>query len=233
VVLKDKSFFITGGSGTLGRELQEVLTERNILFKAPSSRECNILDKDRLELLINNSDEVVHCAAATNVREIEKNPNNAYKVNVIGTINVIEACKKLNKKLIFISTDYVFDGNKGNYSTDDPINPLSKYAKTKAAAELLVRTYDNSLIIRTSFFGHYFPYEKAFTDQWSSKDYVDIIAPKIVDTIMLNKLGIAHVGSDRRSLFQIAYERNKFVKPAERIEVDFSVPRDTSLNCKK
>lgn len=233
VVLKDKSFFITGGSGTLGRELQEVLTERNIHFKAPSSRECNILDKDRLETLINSCDEVVHAAAATNVREIEKNPSNAYKVNIIGTINVIEACKKLNKKLIFISTDYVFDGNKGNYSVDDPISPLSKYAKTKAAAELLVRTYDNSLTIRTSFFGYYFPYEKAFTDQWSSKDYVDIIAPKIVDTIMLNKLGIVHVGSDRRSLFQIACERNKFVKPVERIEVDFSVPRDTSLNCKK
>tara|TARA_Y100001970_G_scaffold76688_1_gene97362 strand:- start:58323 stop:59024 length:702 start_codon:yes stop_codon:yes gene_type:complete len=233
VVLKDKSFFITGGSGTLGRELQEVLTERNLPFKAPSSRECDILDKDRLESFINNFEEVVHCAAATNVREIEKNPNNAYKTNVIGTINVIEVCKKLNKKLIFISTDYVFDGNKGNYSINDLINPLSKYAKTKAAAELLVRTYDNSLVIRTSFFGHYFPYEKAFTDQWSSKDYVDIIAPKIVDTIMLNELGIAHVGSRRRSIFEIASERNELVKPAERIEVNILIPRDTSLNCKK
>ena len=104
-------------------------------------------------------------------------------MNVLGTLNVLKSCKDLGKKLVFISTDYVFDGEKGNYTIDDPINPLSKYAKTKAAAELLVRTYENSLVIRTSFFGYDFPYEAAFVDQWSSKDYVDIIAPKVMEEI--------------------------------------------------
>ena len=131
--------------------------------------------------------------------------------------------------MIFISTDYVFDGEKGNYSINDPINPLSKYAKTKAAAELAVRTYDNSLVIRTSFYGYQFPYEKAFVDQWTSKNYVDMIAPKVLDIIKSDKTGIAHIGFPRKSVYEIALERRKNVEPIFRSSIHFEVPCDTSF----
>jgi len=171
-----------------------------------------------------------HAAAFTDVKGAESDPSDAWDINVLGTLNVLKACKLLEKKLIYISTDYVFDGEKGNYNADDPINPLSKYAKTKASGELLVRTYDNSLIIRTSFYGHNFPYDAAFTDQWTSKSYVDIIAPKVLDKIMENSFGIAHVGSDRKTVYDIACERKKNVKAISRSDVGISVPYDTSFS---
>ena len=150
-------------------------------------------------------------------------------MNVLGTLNVLKSCRDLGKKLVFISTDYVFDGEKGNYTTDDPINPLSKYAKTKAAAELLVRTYENSLVIRTSFFGYDFPYEAAFVDQWSSKDYVDIIAPKVLEEILSDKRGVVHVGNNRQTIYDIAKDRSENITQTTRSTVYVQVPKDTSF----
>jgi dTDP-4-dehydrorhamnose reductase len=221
---------LTGGTGTLGIELKK-LSGDDIQFYSPSSSECNILNQEQIENCFKQRgfDLVVHCAAATNVTEIEKNPLNALETNVIGTINLLRECARHSKKMVFISTDYVFDGDKGNYSIHDPINPLSKYAKTKASAELAVRTYDNSLVIRTSFYGHDFPYEKAFIDQWTSKDYIDVIAPKILDVIKSDKVGIVHIGSPRRSVYEIALERREDVEPIRLKDTEFKIPRDVSL----
>jgi dTDP-4-dehydrorhamnose reductase len=226
--------FLTGGNGTLGTELKKLSAE-GVDFYSPSSSECNILNQEQIENCFKQKDFdlVVHCAAATNVTEIEKSPLNALETNVVGTINLLRECVKYNKKMVFISTDYVFDGERGQYSIHDPINPLSKYAKTKAAAELAVRTYDNSLIIRTSFYGYGFPYEKAFVDQWTSKDYVDVIAPKILDAIKSDKIGIVHIGSARRSVYEIAKKRNKNIKQMSRKDIQFKIPKDTSLRQKE
>jgi dTDP-4-dehydrorhamnose reductase len=225
---------LTGGTGTLGTELKK-LSGDDIQFYSPSSSECNILNQEQIENCFKQRDFdlVVHCAAATNVTEIEKNPLNALEINVIGTINLLRECARHSKKMVFISTDYVFDGDKGNYSIHDPINPLSKYAKTKASAELAARTYDNSLVIRTSFYGHEFPYEKAFIDQWTSKDYVDVIAPKVLNAIKSDKVGIIHIGSLRSSVYEIAKKRNKNVKQMSRKDIRFKIPKDTSLRQKE
>lgn len=225
---------LTGGTGTLGTELKK-LSGDDIEFYSPPSTECNILNREQIEICFKKKhfDLVVHCAAATNVTEIEKSPLGALETNVIGTINLVRECMRHNKKMIFISTDYVFDGDKGNYSIHEPINPLSKYAKTKASAELAVRTYDNSLIIRTSFYGHEFPYEKAFIDQWTSKDYIDVIAPKVLDVIKSDKIGIVHIGSPRRSVYEIAQKRKPNVEAISRSSIDFEVPCDTSLKEEK
>ena len=233
VVLKNT--FLTGGSGTLGSELIKISTAYDVNFVAPLSKYCDITNPYQIHNHIKDSgcDTVVHSAAITDVKATENDPSLAWDVNVLGTINVLKSCKDLGKKLVFISTDYVFDGEKGNYTIDDPINPLSKYAKTKAAAELLVRTYENSLVIRTSFFGYEFPYEAAFVDQWSSKDYVDIIAPKVLEEILSDKRGIVHVGNERRTIYDIALDRDENVKKIFRKQVKFYIPRDTSLATSK
>lgn len=225
--------FLTGGSGTLGSELIKLFAKNSIPFYAPSSCVCNIVNYDdvRRNIAHFDCDVVIHCAAVTDVKGVEEDPSRAYDVNVIGTINVIKACRLLNKRLVFISTEHVFDGEKGYYSVDDYINPLSRYAKTKTSAELLVRTYDNSLVIRTSFFGHDFPYDSAFVDQWSSKDYVDIIAPLIFKEVFKNKVGVCHVGSKRRSLYEIAKLRKPNVKQIKLKDcaLELAIPKDTSL----
>ena len=230
-----KKIFLTGGSGTLGSELIKISKAYDVEFIAPASKYCDIRNpfEVRHHILNSKCDTIVHSAAITDVKATENDPSLAWDVNVLGTLNVLKSCKDLGKKLVFISTDYVFDGEKGNYTIDDPINPLSKYAKTKAAAELLVRTYENSLVIRTSFFGYDFPYEAAFADQWTSKDYVDIIAPKIIEKILLNKIGIIHVGSKRRSIYDIAKERCLKVKKSYKKDSGIVVPVDTSLNLEK
>ena len=224
------NFVLTGGNGTLGREIMKIAKSYDISIKNPTSDECNIMSREDLKNHITeDTDAVIHAAALTDVRGLETDPIPSWDVNVVGTINVLKRCAEINKKMIFISTDSVFDGEKGRYRTTDPINPLSKYAKSKAAAELIVRTYENSLVIRTSFFGYNFPYEKAFIDQWSSKDYVDVIAPMIIEEILKDKKGIAHIGSNRRSLYEIALERRENVEPIKMSELNFKIPRDVSF----
>ncbi len=223
--------FLTGGSGTLGNELINISKEHSVEFVAPTSKVCNILNAEQVKNVIKKSgcDIVVHSAAATDVRAIENEPSIAWEVNVLGTLNVLQACKDLGKKMVFISTDYVFDGEKGNYMINDPINPLSKYAKTKAAAELLTRTYEHSLVIRTSFFGYDFPYDSALVDQWTTKDYVDIVALKVISVILDNPKGIVHIGSARRTIYDIAKERCGNINKIYRCDIDSPIPRDISL----
>ena len=215
-----QKIFLTGGSGTLGSELVKI----NPQIIAPLREECNILLLEDLEksLDVVQPDIFVHAAAFTNVVEAEKDSAECVDVNVLGTINVIRACSQRDLKLVFISTDYVFDGEKGNYDVDASINPLSKYAKTKGAAELIVRTYPKHLVIRTSFFGHKFPYKKALLDQWT-------IAPKILKKILSDKMGIVHVGSSRRSMYEIAKTRNSLVEGITMKDIGFPIPRDVSL----
>jgi len=222
--------FLTGGSGTLGKELINQSELFDIEFVAPSSKECDVRDYESVLKNIQSfdGDLVLHSAALTNTKQIENDASDAIEVNVVGTLNVLKVCKKLGKKMVYISTDYVFDGKKGNYKPTDPINPIGKYSKTKAAAELLVRTYERSLVIRTSFFGHTFPYSNAFVDVWSSKDYVDAIAPKIINMVKENNFGVVHVGSSRRSLYEIARSRRDDVAK-DNSDDSLNIPRDVSL----
>ena len=226
---------LTGGSGILGTELIKCFNNSGLKFFAPTSLECDIRSSISVDLFLRkvSAGTLIHSAASTNVKQIEDDPTMAYDVNVLGTINIINACKKYNMRLVFISTDYVFDGTTGDYVPDDPINPLSKYAKTKAAAELLVRTYEKSLVIRTSFFGYDFPYPAAFHDQWSTKDYIDIMAPKIFDEIQKNEYGITHVYSKKRTIYEIAKTRSPHVKSMSYKDFNFSLPKDTSLRSDK
>ena len=226
-----KLMLLTGGSGTLGKELQKISTNYNSAFIAPGSKECDITHYRDVYITIkkSNCDVVVHAAAATDVPGLENDIIKACDVNVVGTLNVLKACIDLGKRMVYISTDYVFDGIDGSYETTDPVNPLSVYAKSKTAAELMVRAYDKSTIIRTSFFGYTFPHPAAFTDQWSSKDYVDIVAPKVLECIQSGKLGVFHVGSPRRTIYEIAKERSESVKKMSRDIVNHEVPKDTSL----
>jgi len=225
--LSKSKIFMTGGHGTLGSEVRKLMPE----IVAPTSEECNILSIEHIEEQLDEHtpDIFIHSAAFTDVRAAEDNYIECNDVNVAGTINVIKACSKRGIKLVFISTDYVFDGKTGNYDTDAPINPLSSYAKSKGAAELIVRTYPNHLVIRTSFYGHDFPYDMALVDQWSTKDYIDIVAPKVLEEALSDKSGIVHVGSPRRSTYEIAKTRKPTVKKIKMKDLKFPIPKDISL----
>ena len=222
---------LSGGSGILGSELVNLIkkTECEVFF--PTSKYMDITDINKIKHSIEEyaPDVFVHASAFTDVKRCETELEKSIDVNIIGTCNVVKACSAYNLRLVHISTDYVFDGNKGDYSINDPINPITKYAKSKAAAELSARMYNKSLVIRTSFYGKTFPYDKAVIDQWTTKDYIDIIAPMVLKEIMSNKIGVVHCKSKKRTIYEIAKDRTPTVVPVLRKELNILVPKDTSL----
>ena len=152
---------ITGANGQLGSELRNLLDERRIEYNAFDSKEMDITDKDVVKQKFTGlkPDVIYHCAAYTavdNAEDVAKELN--WKVNEDGTRNVAEAAKKVGAKLVYISTDYVFDGtNTGEYEVDAPTNPKNEYGKAKLAGEEAVKEIlDDYYIIRTSWvFGKY------------------------------------------------------------------------------
>ncbi|MDX1403602.1 MAG: sugar nucleotide-binding protein [Woeseiaceae bacterium] len=219
---------LTGGSGLLGRELRRL--EPGLV--APTRAELDITDAAAVQRYIkeHSPDLILHAAAMTSNREVEARPDEAHKVNVEGTANLVRACNGSRIRFVYLSTDYVYKGDKGNYREDDPVEPFNLYAQTKLAGEQEVRKVPNHLIIRTSFGASKFDYPDAFCDKWSSKEYVDVIAPTILEAAKSPLTGVLHLGGRRRSLYEYAVERNPGVNRIERRQSGHKTPRDTSLN---
>lgn len=204
---------ITGGSGLLGSNLIKILEKDHQVF-SPSSRDLNIINPILVTNYINDikPDIVIHCAAIAKFAVAENKPIDTIDTNIIGTCNIVKTCMMRNIRMIYISTSHVFDGKKGNYSVDDSINPLTKYSKSKAAGEMVTSMFSNSLIIRTEFCEETFPFETAYIDKFSSKEYIDVIAPKIAEKCLSDQVGISHVGGPRRSFYEFGKLRNPNVK---------------------
>ena len=138
-------------------------------------------------------------------------------------------------RLIYVCTDYVFRGDKGNYREEDPVLPVNKYAWSKLGGECAVRLYDKSLIIRTTFGPDVFPYPKAFVDQWTSREGVSVIAGMISKLLDTDLTGVIHVGGRRKTVYEYAkgLDPNKEIGELSIQDVNFSVPVDTSLDCSR
>ena len=234
VKFKQSTILVTGGSGLLGTALKKIMPDA--LY--PTHKEFDITRKNSMIEYFRNRewpdiDIVFHGAAFTSPPKIDKYPWKAIATNILGTINIIELCMFNEAKLIYMSTDYVFKGWYGNYTEWDDLNPVNKYAWSKLGGECAVRLYDNSLIIRTSFGPDKFPYDKAFIDQWTSRENVTVIAKKIVKLIKSDLTGIVHIGGDRKTVYEYAKQSRTDVGKLRRNEVDFIIPKDTSLNCNK
>jgi dTDP-4-dehydrorhamnose reductase len=204
---------ITGGSGLLGSNLIKILEKDHQVF-SPSSRDLNIINSILVTEYIDSikPDVIIHCAAIAKFAIAESKPIDTININVIGTCNIVKTCIAHNIRMVYISTSHVFDGKKGNYSADDNINPLTKYSKSKAAGEMVTSFHPNSLIIRTEFCEETFPFETAYIDKFSSKEYIDIIAPKIAEKCLSDQIGVCHVGGPRRSFYEFGKLRNPNVK---------------------
>jgi len=157
-------------------------------------------------------DLVIHCAAIAKFAIAEDKPIDTINTNIIGTSNIARLCISYNIRMVYISTSHVFDGIEGNYKSTDKVNPLTKYSKSKVAGEMATLIHENSLVIRTEFCEETFPFETAYVDKFSSKEYIDIIAPKIAEKCLSDRTGICHVGGPRRSFYEFGKIRNPNVK---------------------
>jgi dTDP-4-dehydrorhamnose reductase len=200
----------------------------------PSSSEFDVTDLPGMTSWVRGKtiETIVHAAAFTSPPKIDQDPLKALEVNIVGTANVVRLCKALNARLVYMSTDYVFRGDRGNYREEDEVHPVNKYAWSKLGGECAVRLWDKSLIVRTSFGPDEFPFPKAFSDQWTSRQSVSVAARAIVRAVESGLTGVLHVGGPRRTVFEYARALSPSLKiePLSVNDVSFSVPHDTSLD---
>jgi dTDP-4-dehydrorhamnose reductase len=150
------NILITGSYGQLGSEIKDLVTNyKNFNFFFMDLPELNICKSEELNTFIvdQNINAVINCAAYTAVDKAEKDEYTAQKVNSEGVLNLVNALKKVNGKLIHISTDYVFDGNHSQpYKESNPVSPVGVYGETKRAGELaVINSSIDALVIRTSW----------------------------------------------------------------------------------
>jgi len=156
------NILITGANGQLGTELRMLLDAKGISYTATDSKELDITNAEGVNAYFqeHKPELVFHCAAYTAVDAAEEEPGKSIDelVNVTGTQNIATAAESVGATLVYISTDYVFDGqNDGMYDEMDNQNPQNEYGRTKSLGEKAVRdTMSKYYIIRTSWvFGKY------------------------------------------------------------------------------
>lgn len=222
-----KKVLITGGSGRLGTALQKIIP-----CIAPGIDELDVRDAESCMRAVKkyNPDIVVHAAAWTNMKQSETRRQECWELNVIGTENMARA--SAGRRLIYISTDYVFDGTKGDYREDDIPCPPNFYGLTKLAGELIIRQYPRTLTIRTAFKADGpWQSDRAFVDQWVSHEFVSVLASDITRAILMTDLtGIIHIAGPRKRMYDLARVASPSVKKAYRRNAVIPIPRDTSLN---
>jgi dTDP-4-dehydrorhamnose reductase len=220
---------VTGGSGQLGSELKKLMPTASF----PSHKEFDVTRYHSMyDYGIKEYDVILHAAAITSPPIVNESTEEAIDTNIIGTCNIVKLCKAFDIKLVYISTDYVYSGEEGNYTEEDPVRPVNSYAWSKLGGECAAMMYNNTIIIRTSFTPKVFPYEKAFSDQYSSRETVDVIASKIVAIIDESAWGgPLNIGGKRQSVLDYARTLDPTVKELLRNDVNFKVPYDVSMDC--
>lgn len=149
---------VTGASGFIGRCFMEHFSDETVMgtfHSRPRSglTGIDLRDRQSVEEVLSKSapDVIVHCAARPTVDWCEDNPKEAHALNVDATIILADACARLGIKLVFLSTDYVFDGVDGPYHEDDRTNPINVYGRLKLEAELAIQQrLSRYLIVRTT-----------------------------------------------------------------------------------
>lgn len=203
---------------------------------------------------------IVHCAAATNVDWCERNPEAAAQINVANTIALASAAREIGARVLFISTDSVFDGKRGGYTEEDATRPINTYAQTKRDAEDAVSEASaDNLVVRTNLFG--WSVFGTGLAEWMLKKlesgdrvpgFVDVRFSPVMAVDLANILiammdrqlsGLFHVGaSDTATKYEFALEiaqrfgiRDFHIDPVASDTVDFAAtrPKDPTLDSSK
>jgi len=206
---------VTGVKGQLGYDAVKELNRRGIDCRGVDVEDFDLTDSVAVAEYIRNyaPDAVMHCAAYTAVDNAEDNRELCFAVNARGTENIARVCKEIGAKLLYISTDYVFDG-RGNapFETGDPVEPLNVYGASKLAGERAVMDIcDKFFIVRTSWvfgingknfvrtmlrLGHERRELSVVDDQTGSPTYTFDLARLIADMIITEKYGVYHATNE-------------------------------------
>lgn len=259
--------FITGGSGLLGSKFPTITHDYEIITTYNENPKDNAVKLDitnekdvlgKIESL--NPDLIIHSAALTNVDYCEDHQEEAERINVQGTLNLVKACQEIGAKFIYVSTDFVFDGKKGMYSEDEETNPLNYYAKSKLKGEEHIQNSDlNYVIARVSvLYGWHTNFNfvtwvinelkagnpiNIVTDEYNSPTYADNAAEAILNICSKDREGLYHIAGDERinrfdfakNIAQVFELDATLVNPILSEELTRKAPRpmDSSLSVEK
>lgn len=225
---------LTGGSGILGSELKRYWHQRHCVL-APCRTELDITNKEHWNAFAQAHPDIeciFHAAAYTGVEKAEREKELCFRTNVVATRYAVATARSLSARLVYISTDYVFDGKKGMYVETDVPSPVNFYALTKLLGEEAALGYDESSVVRTSHAAKTpWKYPKAWADVYTGKDYVDVTAPEIARVANIPFIGIMHIVTERKTVLELAQRRSPRTEPLYRSDVNWNVPQDVSLDC--
>lgn len=262
---------ITGASGLLGSKLQKIAEGKfNLILLhntrplSPNSLELDITNQKEVTKLFNDlkPEIVIHTASETNVDKCELQKEHAWKTNVEGTCNIARACKEIDAKLAYISTDYVFDGEKGNYKEEDKPNPISYYGITKLEGEnQVIQNCNDHVILRTSVIYGWHQWKQNFAtwvinqlrqnkeitvvdDHYNTPTLADNLAEVTIEALQSDLHGLYHAsGIEKISRYDFAIQiagtfrlNPNLVKPIKMSQLTAWVakrPRNSSLNMDK
>lgn len=205
---------VTGANGQLGADVVRLFSEKGHDVIGLGRVKLDITDDKMCNRVISElqPEAIIHCAAYTAVDNAETDQDSAYLVNAIGTRNIAVAAERVNAKMCYISTDYVFDGNNSSpYHEYDNTNPLTVYGKSKRAGEHLIQSLCSRwFIVRTSWvygasgnnfvktmlkIGQVRDSLQVVDDQWGSPTYTCDLALFLEQLVMTDKYGIYHASN--------------------------------------
>ena len=246
-------FLVTGSAGLIGRQVVKDLSETHEVFSCYNKSKPehgNIIKMDLLnhEMISNvmsekKPDVVIHLGAMTAVDLCDAQQDNALKINSQATEILAKECSKINSFMVYVSTDYVFNGNSGLYKENDATNPLGFYGKSKLLGEKSIQNFSsNWCIARTSTPFGLHPTKKSFpiwvienlqkqkqidvlTDQFTSPTYVPSLSRMLIEISERHLTGIIHVaGASKISRYEMAS------LVSDKLGLDGKLLREISIN---
>lgn len=209
------NILVTGSTGQLGSDVVKELLKRGYSTLSPNRSELNLCSEDNIRnyILNSNCEAIVHCAAYTQVDKAEDEKDLCIKINATATKHIAKCAKILDIPMIYISTDYVFDGTKdGKYTENDETNPINIYGESKLAGEKYVQEIlDKYYIVRTSwvfningknFIETMLRLSKVnnqlsiVNDQIGSPTYTKDLSRLLVDMLETSKYGLYHATNE-------------------------------------
>ena len=224
----NNKILVTGGDGRFAKILKNKNKKLNLIFC--SKKQLDILNLKSIKKNFKKYKPkiIIHCAGLSRPMIIhEKNIVKSIDLNIIGTANLVKACKLHKVKMIYFSTGYVYEGKKGNYKETDPVKPFNNYGLSKLGGECAVSMYKNSLILRVTMTEKPFAHDTAFTNLKTNfmfhEDLAEIL-PKII-----NETGIINIGGKSQSVYNFAKKHNKLVKKSK-LNKDSKLPLNQTMN---
>lgn len=214
------------GDGLLGTEIRNQ-TGWDVISRKKNN--IDVLNFDNWSNMLIGYDIILNCIANTDTYSDESQLH--WDVNYKFVYELIEYCNKNSKKLIHISTDYLYTNSENNASENDiPVHNKTWYGYTKLLSDGLVQLIcKNYLICRCTHKPKPFPFDGAWIDQIGNFDYVDVISELIIKLINLNSKGLYNVGTKTKTMFELASETKNVTK----IFSPLHIPKNTSMSLNK